>query len=554
MSWPFRNTPAEAFYPERRDEIERFWEALLAYGSYHWERYSQAPGDLHADSFVALEKNHPVMVSDFLNTKAFGAHSIAMNSLDVIAALIKDEAPQYAIRHLMDVMAKVVHNGSLQLATDMEEAGLTCILQRLSFTPDTDPIPFASPLLKFISRRCELESRYSLLALNSTISNEEQDLPETEQQINLHLLMDEPVIEEHSIFYGREFLSWGSPGLRRQGFDEDVLTQKVKVDRRKAYASQDAWREAYSEALKRFLKENVDKDDRTRYVDNVDKLLMILVYNPGIYDRISGQKVEQIQARLNPIVEMILELQYEDPALREALKRQVFVNLFSTFPQDLSALHVTAQDLMGLNAELVAKLDWKWGLNLAFGPLGFNYSYNTHITEMFKRRIEELHGELPMAEMLVGAIAESDAFEYVFDPDNHEHQAAIEPAVLSGKMTKIGKDQVWPAVYESPVNFDREVCLDLFLNRMRLCTFQSDLLKSDLIKDIQGFFLRRPDLRMEAIERMFERYPEIFSVIDHYKIGPLLKMMLFTERDLRRLGDKAPDAVRANVLAVDLGL
>jgi hypothetical protein len=524
---------------------------LLAYGLNHPKGYWIVHDGFSTNSLVALHQNHPGIVTDFLNDKAFGAHTISMHSLEVVAALIKDEAAPEFTRHLMDVMAKAVHKGSLQLATDLHEAGLTCILQRLSFTPSIDPIPYALPLLKFVSRHCQFESRYSLYTLISAISNHEQGLPEAEQQINLHLLLDEPVIQEHTIYYGRGFGPGPPLGWRHRDLEDDSFTQKVKVNRREAYASPDAWRKAYSEALKCFLKENVAKDDRTRYVDNVDKLLTILVYNPGIYDRITGQDVEQIKERLKPIVEMILELQYEDPALRVKLKRQVFVNLFSTFPQDLKALNVTHQDLIGLDAKSFAQLERLWDLNLAFGPLGYSYSYNASISGMFMHRLEELYGEIPMADMLTSAFVESDAFGYVFDSD--KHQAAIEPAVLSGKMTKIGKDQVWPEVYESPLNFDREVCLQLYLNRMRLCTFQHEYLPQ-LIKDMQGFFLRRPDLRMEAIERMFQCYPDIFSVIDHRKIGPLLKMMLFNERDLRTLGDKAPDAVRANVLSVDLGL
>jgi hypothetical protein len=551
MSWPFKNTPAEAFYPERRDEIERFWESLLAYGLNHLERYQIVSGGLHADSLYALHQHHPQMVTDFLNTRAFGTHTISMDSLDAVAALIKDEAPQDFTRHLLDVMAAVVHKGLLYLKPDLEEAGLTCILQRLSFTPSIDPIPYALPLLKFFSSDCEFDSRYSLLCLTTTVSSKQLKLPEKDQQINMHLLLDEPVIQEHTVYYDRGFLSANWPGWRHRDFEDDAIIKKVKVDRREAYASPEAWREAYAEALGRFLKDKVNQDDRLRYVDNVDKLLLILVYNPGIYDRITGQDVEQIMARLNPIVEMILELQYEDPALRATLKRQVFVNLFSTFPKDLKALNVTPQDLMGLDAQSLAKLEWSWGLNLAYGPLGYCYSYNTTISEVFMHRIEELHGEIPMADMLSSAFVESDAFPYVFNSD--KHQASIAPAVLSGKMTKGGKDQIWPTVFDYPNKFNREVCLELFLNRMRLCMFQSDLLP-ELIKNMQGFFLRRPDLRMEAIERMFRRYPEIFLVIDHRKIGPLLKMMLFTERDLRTLGDKAPDAVRANMLSVDLGL
>lgn len=111
-------------------------------------------------------------------------------------------------------------------------------------------------------------------------------------------------------------------------------------------------------ARKEFRRRNSDSDDQLNY------LLKVLIYNPGLRLLRETRDVGAVIEALDPVMTQINAVVLNEPSIKfsddeyELFRRQVFLNLFSPFPHALAQLEVNPGELAGHpDKEIVGEKD-----------------------------------------------------------------------------------------------------------------------------------------------------------------------------------------------------
>ena len=88
--------------------------------------------------------------------------------------------------------------------------------------------------------------------------------------------------------------------------------------------------------------------DTKELVARIQTALVPLVYNYGYKLKAQGTDNELVMEAADRRVDVLLDFMGPSPALREALKRQILINLFSAFPDGLEMLKARREELQGI--------------------------------------------------------------------------------------------------------------------------------------------------------------------------------------------------------------
>jgi len=288
----------------------------------------------------------------------------------------------------------------------------------------------------------------------------------------------------------------------------------------------------------------------------IEVALMALVYNYGYRLKTEYCSNYDVKEEVAPIIDRLLAPLEAGAEFTTALKRQILINLFSAFPKGLEMFNTRPEELQGvmLNPVLLEHPDARFFEKTLSGPLalftpGESCSYEHRATQ------------------LIDFLAEAGYPIYMDIAQNG----------LLGNTRHIEKLlQYEPTISET---LDRAVSRGFegrgIPKMLGVCLLDTEHLLQLCDRSILNLFeMHAADINVTPFRQYGEfntqsqrNYADVFKQRPHL-VDPVLdifiqagrldaklfKVLGFGEQELRLLGDRAPDELKVDVLAQDLGL
>jgi hypothetical protein len=250
-------------------------------------------------------------------------------NLDLMAGLLEEKADLNFVWQYLST--KNLH----QVRRDLVDTGLHGIHFRMNLKDNVARAHYTCQLADHLSQVAyERQQRRSPIASISVLTNQ------ADQAL---------AIQEH-IATGEE----GNRGPLGLSHDEMVALTAADLNE---WVFEDAkvffWRGLAKMLMS--LKDPEEGPSPENLATRIEGLLIPLVYNFGYKLKAQGKDDEAIIEAASRRVDLLLSFAPTAPAFREALKRQILINLFSAFPEGLEMLQAKPEELQGvmLNAVLI---------------------------------------------------------------------------------------------------------------------------------------------------------------------------------------------------------
>jgi hypothetical protein len=288
----------------------------------------------------------------------------------------------------------------------------------------------------------------------------------------------------------------------------------------------------------------------------IEVALMALVYNYGYRLKTEYLSNYDVKEEVSPIIDRLLAPLEAGVEFAVALKRQILINLFSAFPKGLEMFNTRPEELQGvmLDPILLEHPYARYFEKTLSGPLalftpGESCSYQHRATQLIDFLAEAgypIHMDIAQEGLLGRTRHIEKLFQY--EPTLSETLDRAVSTDFEGrgipKMLGLCLLDIEHLVQLS----DRSV-LKLF--EVHAADINATSIRHQAEYNPQGqrnftqLFKQRPHL--------VEPVLDVFARAGHLN-DRSFKALGFGERELRLLGDRAPDELKENVLAQDLGL
>lgn len=315
--------------------------------------------------------------------------------------------------------------------------------------------------------------------------------------------------------------------------------------------SYDAIKALVKQIYHQYLEEKIECDEP------LDYLLRTLIYNPGLRFKAKGLStqaiIDRLQVPLCALIEVMLTDRIEGNVeqVLDSFRRQVMVNLFSPFPEDLAYLDVRMAELIGrpgMNNACPALM-----LPTYKGPLStFAGQADTKNAARVAAGMENGGTTIDLCQALTGLL---ENFEEINELVSYKGTCELLEGYLrnvcwNGPVEKDLIKYLYPLTYSmdfSRLPMDSKIG---FLGVWLEMGWQR--LEADVPLDKQsdsdapaGLLQADPDLRRFMVDWM---------VMNHRLDARLLHWCGYGGEVLERLGDKANDTLKTELLESDLGL
>jgi hypothetical protein len=299
-----------------------------------------------------------------------------------------------------------------------------------------------------------------------------------------------------------------------------------------------------------YLEEKIECDEP------LDYLLRTLVYNPGLRFKARGLStqaiIDRVQVPLCALTELMLSDRIEGDAqpVLDSFRRQVMVNLFSPFPEDLAYLEVRMAELIGrpgMNNACPALM-----LPTYKGPLSiFAGIADNKNTAKVAAGMENGGTTIDLCQALTGLL---ENFEEINELVSYKGTCELLEGYLrnvcwSGPGENDLVKYLYPLTYR--MDFSR-LPMDSKIGFVGVWLEMAwERLQANLALDINdpdapvGMLQADPDLRRFMVDWM---------VMNHRLDARMLHWCGYGGEVLERLGDQANDTLKAELLESDLGL
>jgi hypothetical protein len=286
----------------------------------------------------------------------------------------------------------------------------------------------------------------------------------------------------------------------------------------------------------------------------VEAALLPLVYNYGYKLKARGLLGPEVMAKVLDRTESLLSFV---PATREflkALERQILINLFSAFPEDLEMLNAQPEELQGvmLNPVLIMDRHAKYFNKTLAGPLAlFSHRHSaptnffgTQIVNFFKTTAYPLHLDIAVQGYLQGYQ------EIINLAENCPGRSmAVEQLLLGDE-----------------ANFDPHIGLIRYLTEPEQLDSYSDeavvkLIERFIIDDQLDFVRTGKGVSTEApsVAPVLSQRPQLFEPMvkmleEHGRLdSTLFEWCGYGVKELKALGKRAPNELKRDLLEDSLG-
>lgn len=288
----------------------------------------------------------------------------------------------------------------------------------------------------------------------------------------------------------------------------------------------------------------------------IEVALMALVYNYGYRLKSEYLSNYDVKEEVSPIIDRLLAPLEAGTEFTTALKRQILINLFSAFPKGLEMFNARPEELQGvmLDPVLLEHPDARLFEKTLAGPLalftpGESCSYQHRATQLIDFLAQAgypIHMDIAQEGLLGNTRHIEKLLQY--DP---VVSATLDRAVSTGFDGR-GIPQML-GVCLLDINHLQQLSDISILNLFKVHTQdinvtplrQYDGFNAQTQRNYAELFKQRPHL-VEPVLDIFSQAGNLDS--------KSFRALGFGERELRLLGDRAPDELKANVLAQDLGL
>lgn len=542
MSWPFKLTPREAFYPDRVELIERLFSLLESVISGQGEG---GDGECLAGLAVRLieaGQDLPKLITEDLSKLL-----LKSGPLDFMAACLL-ESPDLVDNVLA---VPVVSTGNLdsisgfqddiqviltELSEDAQDLGWASLAVRLHLKPGIDRYPYLMALLKFVNPSLKEITR------------------------------DKAPFEFQCYPLGSQV---GSPQWRLLwDYAADEGDPIVRLDSgRKEPEEVDQWRTSYRDALTHFERRVLSSLQRERPAMVIDRMLLDLVYEPMLPWIFSGAPLEKLHKKYQPIIREILIHQGISEALHAVLERHIWINALAVSPDALRSAGCTLDDLLPPVDSMRGVFGQKEAPLFIQGPMGVFWSYENSYIIDFRRCLEDVVGPITLKAMVNSHFISGEAVTlFLQDGDLSESQASAEhcevrQVLASPKMNDIvnnpfqsasGLNRIFQYASLLPDAYDRDALIKLFLNRLVTVIQEKRHLMANTYVDLR-LFVQRSGCP-EALLRAALQHKDQDLLGRKGVASMMVDLFGLRSSDLRKLGPGAPAWLREQLISADLGL
>lgn len=549
MSWPFKLTPREAFYPDRVEQIERLFSLLESVIS---GQDVGSEGKYLAGLTVRLIESGqdiPELIPEDLSKSLLGS-----GPLDFIAACLI-ECPDFVNALInspvVSVSGHVSDGMGLELVSPLQdqksvligefldeakELGYSSLAIRLHFRPGADRYPYLIGLLKFIQKLAAEFPRHL-----APIEFQRYPIGWQAGSADWKLLWDYPADGEDAVTR----LYSGRPNQH----------------------SQPEWSRDYQAALTRMEKSILDEFPRFRPALVIDRMLLDLVYEPMLPWIYSGAPLEKLHEKYQPIIREILINQGISQELHAVLERHIWINALAVSPDALRAAGCTLDDLLPPVDSVRTVFDPGETPLFIQGPMGVSWSYDNSYVIDFRRCLEDVVGPITLEAMVDSHLMSGEAITLFLQeadlsaPSDPGEHCEARQLLASSKMNEVVNNPLQSSdalnrifIYASllPDSYDWNALTKLFLNRLVTVIREKRHLTANTYVDLRVFVQRsgcQEELLHAALQHQNQDCRPATGVA-----AMLVDLFSLRPSDLRKLGPGAPAWLKDQLFSADLGL
>jgi hypothetical protein len=512
----FRRVPLSFFTPERADELEAFAEKAQEFAA------RESDG---ANYLVDLFGSNEVLWDELLQEKWAKAHNPLIQSrgnLDMMGACILEGVDW------SQSWDNVCWSHQQNLQNDFRKTGLHGLHFRMGVNKPSDRIN-CTMALAFILYRF---SPHSFRASMNPVQG-------------LSAFPDNRIVE--SGYFGDDSnYTW-------PGYESDSV--KLLLNGAHAANSED-----YRLALEQYLSwdpKEMSGHSQSKQAFKIEDALVPLVYNYGYRLKAAGMSNEDVLLKASGNIDALLVVADLNPQFKEALKRQILINMFSPFEDGLEMMDAKPEELQGvmLNPVLVddpASAGFRMTLSGPVAVFGADQSCQkadrrTQIIEYFKDSPYEIDFEVAIH----GLMAKSAIIVDLFAAQSGGHSAFMDE-VLSGLRPPVYMDNDFLGhlmQHDRVKLYSDQAVLSLLtrsIDYLKGCArFSARVFMDHGFKSPDLTIKERPHLRDQVLQMLVEKEYLTADVFDWFGFG---------QRELKIVGAKAPQELKQHILHNALGL